>query len=392
LQDEILRFQERLATSRGSDLVAIFSGTQLREDEGQRPTQLALELVRREIPVVFVYWRWSNSELCAQDRLDDGILQLPTDLVTTRPDGFSRLFAGRRRIALFEFPHPSFFHLNAALNSAGWLTVYDVLDDWKEFHRVGQAVWYDEDFERHLITSSDAVFAVNGLLAERIRGLGGAWVEVVPNGFRPGIERADRPWPLTRGEITVGYFGYLAAAWFDWKLVGEAARREPSWRFYLVGYGQPGIESLPENVVLLGKQPQSRLAALAANWDVAIIPFKAERLAAGADPVKTYEYLAMGLPVVSTGVYPPRGAESFVTRADGVEDFLETIRRCAVDGSAVEVQRRRNHALSCTWSTRVSTVLESLQAKRQRVGQKLHLFGSSPALDAHAISAVEPTR
>ena len=55
------------------------SGTQLREDEGQRPTQLALELARRGIPVVFVYWRWSAAERCPQAQLSRRILQLPVD-------------------------------------------------------------------------------------------------------------------------------------------------------------------------------------------------------------------------------------------------------------------------------------------------------------------------
>ena len=68
---------------------------------------------------------------------------------------------GCERIALFEFPHPGFFETLSAANSAGWITVYDVLDDWEEFHRVGQAIWYDEPFERHLITACDAVFAIN---------------------------------------------------------------------------------------------------------------------------------------------------------------------------------------------------------------------------------------
>ena len=80
----------------------------------------------------------------------------------------------------------------------------------------------------------------------------------------------------------MGYFGYLAGAWFDWELIAAAARRRPSWRFYLIGYGgsPEGIE-LPATVELLGKQPQTDLAAFAANWDVAVIPFKPDRAGRG---------------------------------------------------------------------------------------------------------------
>ncbi len=379
---DLLAFEERVRERGSSPVVAIFSATQLLESEGQRPTQLALALARRGVPVVFVYWRWWDHEWRPQDRLEDGILQIPIDVVTKRPEMLTAAFAGRERIALFEFPHPGFFETLSAAGSAGWLTVYDVLDDWEEFHRVGQAIWYDEEYERHQIGACDAVFAINAVLAGRIRELGGTAVEVVGNGLKPGLEAVGEPRPLERGEVTVGYFGYLAGAWFDWELIASAARRRPAWRFYLIGYGgSPEGIALPTNVILLGKQPQTDLAAFAANWDVAVIPFKPDRLAAGADPIKTYEYLAMGLPVVATGVHPPAGGEAFVARAEGtegIEGFVREIEQAAARRSEEETAARRAFAASCTWDHRIGEILGSLAAGRQRVAEKGALFGSEP--------------
>lgn len=372
---DLIRFEDEVRASGAPLMVAIFSATQLLESEGQRPTQLALTLSRRGVPVVFVYWRWWDHEWRPQDRLEEGIVQIPIDVVTKQPEMLTGAFEGLTRILLFEFPHPGFFETLSAANSAGWITVYDVLDDWEEFHRVGQAIWYDEEFERHLITASDAVFAINDFLAGRIRELGGSGVEIVGNGLKPGLELIREPRPLEKGEVTVGYFGYLAGAWFDWELIAEAARRRPSWRFYLIGYGgSPEEIRLPENVVLLGKQPQTDLAAYAANWDVAVIPFKPDRLAAGADPIKTYEYLAMGLPVVATGVYPPAGGEAFVTRAEGVESFVHALEEAAKRGSEEEVETRCAFAASCTWDHRLTAMLDSIGAGRQRVAEKRALF------------------
>src|SRR5581483_9890458 len=107
------------------------------------------------------------------------------------------------------------------------------------------AIWFDDPFERHLAATADAVFAINQPLAARVRALGGAGVEVVPNGVRPGIERVREARPLARGTVTLGYFGYLAAAWFDWELVAEVGRARPEWRVYLIGYG-----GAPEGVTL----------------------------------------------------------------------------------------------------------------------------------------------
>ncbi|MFL6195927.1 MAG: polysaccharide pyruvyl transferase CsaB [Thermoanaerobaculia bacterium] len=374
---DLLDFEARVRASGAKKIVAIFSATQLLESEGQRPTQLALALARRGVPVAFIYWRWWDNEWRPQDRLEDGIVQIPIDVVTRRPEMIAGALEGLERIALFEFPHPGFFETLSALNSSGWITAYDVLDDWEEFHRVGQAIWYDDPFERHLIDACDAVFAINDFLAGRIRELGGGLVEVVGNGLKPGLEVVREPRPLERGEVTIGYFGYLAGAWFDWELIAEAARRRPSWRFYLIGYGgSPEGVTLPETVRLLGKQPQTDLAAYAANWDVALIPFKPDRLAAGADPIKTYEYLAMGLPVVAAGVYPPMGGEAFVTRAEGVEGFLREVERAAARVDAEEVAARRAFAGSCTWDHRLEALLASIEEGRQRVAEKRALLGS----------------
>ncbi|HEV2846016.1 MAG TPA: glycosyltransferase [Thermoanaerobaculia bacterium] len=219
------------------------------------------------------------------------------------------------------------------------------------------------------------MFPINELLAERIRELGGEDLRVVGNGLKPGLEAISEPRPLERGEVTVGYFGYLAGAWFDWELIAEAARRRPAWRFYLIGYGgSPEGMTLTDNVVLLGKKPQGELAAYAANWDVAVIPFKPDRLAAGADPIKTYEYLAMGLPVVATGVYPPSGGEAFVTRAEGVEEFLAELAKAA---STEGAEARRAFAATCTWGARLETMLSAIEQGEQRVAEKRALFGES---------------
>jgi glycosyltransferase involved in cell wall biosynthesis len=273
-----------------------------------------------------------------------------------------------------EFPHPSAFTLVATASALGWLVLYDVLDEWEEFHRVGQAAWYDRAFEEHLCGAADAVVAVNDYLAGRVRALGCPAVEVVPNGLKPGIERVDRVRTLPQGEVTVGYFGHLTAAWFDWTLLAGAARARPGWKFYVIGYGgEPGRVELPGNVQLLGRKPQKELAGWAANWDVAIVPFQAEALAAGADPIKTYEYLAMGLPVVVTGVGAPRGAETLVRRATDLDSFVAAIEAAASEGPETAA-RRRTFAATCRWEVRLGAILDLLR-DGQRVAEKRALVG-----------------
>jgi polysaccharide pyruvyl transferase CsaB len=359
-------------------LVVLTSGTFLDVDEGQRPTQLALQLAAQGYAVVFVYWRWTDQEWHRQDLLDRGIVQIPIDLMLEHFSRFLRKPPFRYRHFLICFPHAGFFEPIAMARAEGWTVAYDVMDDWMEFSRVGQAVWYDEAFEKHLLRTAEAVFAVNEPLGRHLRTLGCDAPVVVPNGVSPAVAEVDEERPLEKGVVTVGYFGYLAGAWFDWDLVAGAARSRPDWRFYLIGYGgEPEGLALPSNLLLLGKKPQKQLAGFARNWDVAIIPFKAERLAAGADPIKTYEYLAMGLPVVTTGVFPPPGAEHLVRRAADSEEFLTLIE----EGARAKERGREERiefAGRCTWETRTLQILRELGSPlNEKVKLQAALFGNA---------------
>jgi glycosyltransferase involved in cell wall biosynthesis len=356
-------------------IVVILASTQLIESEGQRSTNLALEFSRWGIPCVFGYWRWKPDVWTAQTRLEEGILQIPVDVLASWPEMVFRSFQCDLKLLLIEFPHPSFFKLLAEAHASGWMAIYDVVDDWEEFQRVGQALWYESAFEKHLIHASDAVVAVNSSLVVSLKSLGADEVEIIPNGLARGVEVLDQERYLERGDVTVGYFGYLAGSWFDWKLLATAAKVRQSWRFYLIGYGgQPDGMVLPENIVLLGKKPRTELASYAAHWDVAMVPFKSERLAAGADPIKIYEYLAMGLPVVVTGVYPPKGAEAYVRRVEGVEAFIEAIEAASKERNQ-QVDKRVAYAQTCSWSARVDVFVDMMERGKQRLGEKRALFG-----------------
>lgn len=372
---ELQQFTEWVQERRAPMVVVILASTELLESEGQRSTNLALEFSQRGIPCVFGYWRWKADYWALQNRLDQGILQIPVDVLASWPDMVFRTFECKEKLLLIEFPHPSFFKLIAEAHASGWMVVYDVVDDWEEFQRVGQAIWYEPQFEKHLLNAADAITAVNAVLGDRLRVLGAEEMEIIPNGLARGVDVIDQERPLERGDITIGYFGYLAGSWFDWKLLARAATARPLWKFYLIGYGgQPEGVKLPENIILLGKKPRKELASYAANWDVAVVPFKSEQLAAGADPIKTYEYLAMGLPVVVTGVYPPSGGEDFVRRAEGVDEFIEAL-EVAAKGRNQMVDQRIAFAQTCSWSHRLDAFINMVEKGSQRLGEKRGIFG-----------------
>src|SRR5207302_4079247 len=96
------------------------------------------------------------------------------------------------------------------------------------------------------------------------------------------------------------------------------------------------LEALP-NVFHLGPQPQSAVPSYVAAFDVCVNPFARGPVADSVSPLKVYEYLAMGRPVVSS---PMRAlqmvdAARMVEFADGPREFAAKIDRCLTN----EVQR-----------------------------------------------------
>jgi glycosyltransferase involved in cell wall biosynthesis/SAM-dependent methyltransferase len=308
----------------GDEVVVMFSGTTfVQERRGNRPIRMTQVYLERRCPVFFNYHR-TNTRDPLPEYPDDLLCQSPIDAT---PALLERLLAadfnGKRRILFASFPHELMVRYLTVAAQQGWVTIYDARDDWEEFAKVGMARWYHPGYERYVAAHADIVSAVSQPLARKLAALaGGRTVRVVPNALD---RRFPRPVERIRpaGSPVIGYFGHLTDAWFDWALVTEAAERLPDYTFELAGHQQPDVE-LPPNVKLLGLLGHGELAHLSRSWSLALVPFKNGPLADAVDPIKVYEYLHLGLPVLAT--YLPQCRDyPGTTITESREEFLDLL-------------------------------------------------------------------
>jgi len=102
----------------------------------------------------------------------------------------------------------------------------------------------------------------------------------------------------------LGFFGLISADWVDVELTARVASHFSGGSMVLLGKVATDVsvlERLP-NVHLLGRVPYADLPAYSKGFDVALIPFVISELTLNANPLKAREYLAAGLPVVSTAL------------------------------------------------------------------------------------------
>ena len=177
--------------------------------------------------------------------------------------------------------------------------------------------------------------------------------------------RDDLPLPDDMKEIPhpiLGFFG-LIRDWVDLDLQAEVARLRPDWHIVLIGDSTLDLgpyRNIP-NIHFLGRRPYEQLPAYCKAFDVGLIPFKVNDLTKAVNPIKLKEYLAAGLPVVSTPLPEALRFGPLVETADKPEACEAAIEKALawppgarLDRSAVMAQE--------TWQAKVHLVCEHLQA------------------------------
>jgi glycosyltransferase involved in cell wall biosynthesis len=132
----------------------------------------------------------------------------------------------------------------------------------------------------------------------------------------------------------LGFFGVIDER-FDAELLRSAAEARPDWMFEMVGpvvkIDPAGLPSLP-NIIWAGPCPHEKLPERLAAWDVGIMPFAINEATRYISPTKTPEFLAAGLPVVSTPIvdvvrsYGDAGLVEIASNAESLIAAVESIR------------------------------------------------------------------
>jgi glycosyltransferase involved in cell wall biosynthesis len=156
------------------------------------------------------------------------------------------------------------------------------------------------------------------------------------------------------------------------------ARADPSWHVVLVGPVQPGdvdesrLRAFP-NVHLLGGRPVDDLPAYLGALDVGLIPYKLNELTKNIFPLKLYEYLASGLPVVAAALPELESFGDVVRLAAGPAEYPGLVRTALAEDDPEARRKRASQAAGESWDKRVeeiSTLVEEMLARKGLRGGK----------------------
>ncbi|KPK69891.1 hypothetical protein AMJ82_04305 [candidate division TA06 bacterium SM23_40] len=179
----------------------------------------------------------------------------------------------------------------------------------------------------------------------------------------PPLDIANIPRPI------VGYVGSVFE-WIDLELLEVLARTHPEWSFVLVGperHADTSRLSRLGNGYALGERPYGLIPQYVHSFDVCLVPFKITPVTERTNPVKVFEYLAAGRPVVATRLPELESFRPHVRLALGADEFAQQIRRALAEQGEEEREARRRFAAANTWDDRVESAMAIIDRELARL-------------------------
>ena len=219
------------------------------------------------------------------------------------------------------------------------------------------------DAEVRLLSGCDMVVAASRRLWEDLR-IRHPYVNYLPHGvnllpeYKDDIleARIDKIFAPFRNKVVVGFLGHIGRN-VDFDLINYVAERNPEFVIVLVGLQAASIseriKSLERNVICPGPVPSIGIKYCLKHFDVGIVPYVGSKYISRSNPIKIMQYVAAGIPVVSTHVEEVWSGNGFVYHCDNYEEFSESVRIAHERNCPELIRQRIEYGKEQSWERRV---------------------------------------
>lgn len=250
---------------------------------------------------------------------------------------------------------------NMSINKC--IIVTDIVDDNTEVESYSEIKKENIlDQYRTLVSISDIIFTTSVIMCDKFKedknkifylpnGVDSALIQISQNKTKKGM---------------AGYIGFIDHR-IDFQLVEKLLIAYPKIRFYFYGpvhqSCQEELERIRfnyDNFSYEGPIPYSCVKDKISEFDIGIIPHKKNRFVSSMSPLKIYQFLAQGKPVVSIDVLRDEQMESLVYCSKDPQEFCLNVEKALFEENPILKERRLKFVLENTWESRVNTILEKI--------------------------------
>ncbi|MGN9845719.1 glycosyltransferase [Nonomuraea sp. H19] len=226
-----------------------------------------------------------------------------------------------------------------------------------------------ETLERELLARADRVVYVSRALMDEERPITGERAHFLDHGVDIDHFTRTADLPADMAAVPgprVGFFGALDEFVVDVDLLERVAAELPQASLVLIGDATVPMERLTRypNVHWFGFLPYERIPVYASGFDVAIMPWQDNAWIRHANPIKLKEYLALGLPIVSTDFPELAHYRDRVSIAADPDRFVEAVKAALSEGGRRPAAELRASVLDMSWSSRARELMELAEGER----------------------------
>ncbi|MBI3626429.1 glycosyltransferase [Candidatus Uhrbacteria bacterium] len=234
------------------------------------------------------------------------------------------------------------------------IKIFDAVDNWlaNPIYKNSRAQ-LQEGYDK-IKRQADLIFTVSPELVSFFGSRAGVYC--VPNGVDIEMFAATSSVPRDLAQLErpiIGYVGNIQER-LDTDLLKILAEKNPEKSFVLIGPIRPTMAAkLPrmKNIYYLGRKPYAEAVKYLQNFDIGIVPHRTDAFVKSMDPLKIYDYLAAGLPVVST--VPPNDSSlnQWVELASTPMEFHQKLNLALTQKD--QRSQRQQAAQAHSWSNRM---------------------------------------
>lgn len=332
----------------------------------QRPHFIAESMQTMGKSVTYICSSLVRSEFLVKNQ----ILSVPVVRVPMLPQRFRRrlgilnpfftvistlIILVRVRPQVVLVTHARHHMLARFLRRAGVRVFYDCMDLNGLF---SDATSTDSRDERMLVEVSERVFCSSEPIAAHIQSIAPeAMVSVVPNALNAAAFLGSEP---GKGSFTPNKVGYVGAvsSWFDFSAILALLDSKPGLSVCLWG---PCDVNVPEHDRLkyLGILPHDEAIKAMRSCAVLLLPFHITELIRAVDPVKVYEYVATGRPVIAADYPQLAHFGSWIKRYSSADHLIRHVEE-SIDTPTLSPTQLTEFVAANNWTVRTEKMLEKI--------------------------------
>ena len=251
------------------------------------------------------------------------------------------------------------------------MVIYDCMDDYKEFHGVDKEEVIK--CEKRLMELCHRIIVSSENLKEKIISYYeevSNKIYVINNAVDTSIFNLEKinledhvPVVNKNNKVKLGYIGTINN-WLDMKTIKETALKNSNYEFYIIGPIDDGadVSSITgiDNIIFTGSKPYYSVPGILMELDIALMPFIVTEIIKSVNPVKIYEYMALGKPIITCSYSETEKLKDFLYIYKTAEEFQGLIEMALKEKDDLK-EKRMKFAVGNSWESRVDRLIELVE-------------------------------